>query len=164
VYRACGQRVGWTLFSGRREHARDYLEGLEVLASLRLCSNVPGQWAVQTALGGHQSILDLTAESGRLGRQRRALVSAIERSPYLKVQVPMGALYAFPSVDLQRVKDFDDARFAMELLEREHVLIVPGSSFNVAYRHHLRLTLLPDEDTMVEVVKRMDRLLARWVG
>jgi alanine-synthesizing transaminase len=162
VYRACGMRVGWVTFSGRREHARDYLEGLEVLASLRLCSNVPGQWAVQTALGGTQSIYELTAESGRLGRQRKALMAALGRSSHFQVVVPQGALYAFPGVDLARMPDFDDARFAMELLEREHVLVVPGSSFNVPYRNHVRLTLLPDPETMTEVVTRMDRLLDRW--
>lgn len=162
VYRACGVRVGWVTFSGQREHARDYLEGLEMLASLRLCSNVPGQWAVQTALGGHQSIHDLTAETGRLGKQRRRLVAALERSPYFRVVAPRGALYAFPRVDPERVPGFDDQRFAMELLEREHVLVVPGSSFNVPYRDHLRLTLLPDAETMAEVVTRMDRLLDRW--
>src|SRR5690606_6319009 len=124
VYRACGLRVGWVTFSGRREGVRDYLEGLEVLASLRLCSNVPGQWAVQTALGGAQSIFELTAETGRLGRQRRALLAAIERSPHLRVVAPRGALYAFPGVDPAKLPGFDDARFAMELLEREHVLVV----------------------------------------
>jgi alanine-synthesizing transaminase len=159
VYRACGMRVGWILLSGRREDSRDYIEGLEVLASLRLCSNVPGQWAVQTALGGHQSILDLTAESGRLGRQRKALVGALGASRHFELVAPRGALYAFPRVV---TPGFDDARFAMELLEREHVLVVPGSSFNVPYGDHLRLTLLPDVETMGEVVTRMARLLDRW--
>src|SRR5208282_2006692 len=134
-------RTGWVFFSGKKQHATDYLEGLELLASLRLCSNVPGQWAVQTALGGVQSILDLTAETGRLGRQRRALLRGVERSAFLRVVAPRGALYAFPGVDLERIPGFDDARFAMELLESEHVLVVPGSSFNVPYTNHLRLTL-----------------------
>jgi alanine-synthesizing transaminase len=162
VYRACGLRVGWAIFSGRKDHARDYLEGLEVLASLRLCSNVPGQWAVQTALGGHQSIYELTSEAGRLGRQRRALVDGIERSTFLRCVRPMGALYAFPSVDRSSIEGFSDSRFAMELLEREHVLVAPGTSFNVPYDDHLRLTFLPDEDTMREVFVRIDRLLGRW--
>jgi alanine-synthesizing transaminase len=162
VYRACGIRTGWVSFSGRKQHATDYLEALELLASLRLCSNVPGQWAVQTALGGVQSILDLTAESGRLGRQRRALIEGVARSAYLRVVPPRGALYAFPGVDLEKVPAFDDARFAMELLERERVLVVPGSSFNVPYTNHLRLTLLPDEETMREVFTRVERLLAAW--
>jgi alanine-synthesizing transaminase len=162
VYRACGFRVGWVYFSGRVEPARDYLEGLEMLASLRLCSNVPGQWAVQTALGGQQSILELTAESGRLGRQRRAVMRGVEASPFLDLVTPQGALYAFPGVDLAKIPDFDDAKFAMQLLETEHVLVVPGSSFNVPYKNHFRLTLLPDEETMADVFVRIDRLLQRW--
>ncbi len=115
---------------------------------------------MQTALGGHQSIHDLTAESGRLGRQRRALLAGVAASEWLDVVVPMGALYAFPSIDTTKLPDFDDGRFAMELLEREHVLVVPGSSFNFRARNHLRLTLLPDVDTMADVFVRMDRLLA----
>jgi len=162
VYRACGIRTGWLTFSGRKQQAADYLEGLELLASLRLCANVPGQWAVQTALGGVQSIFDLTAETGRLGRQRRAALRGVERSAFLKLVAPRGALYAFPGVDRTRIPDFDDGRFAMELLETEHVLVVPGSSFNVPYTNHLRLTLLPDEDTMTEVFVRMERLLSAW--
>jgi alanine-synthesizing transaminase len=161
VYRACGVRTGWVYFSGKKSDAVDYLEGLEVLASLRLCSNVPGQWAVQTALGGVQSIYDLTAESGRLGRQRRALLRGIESSKYLQCVAPRGALYAFPGVDKAKIPHFDDAKFAMELLEREHVLLVPGSSFNVDYKSHFRLTLLPDEETMAEVFVRLERMLDR---
>jgi alanine-synthesizing transaminase len=159
VYRACGFRTGWVAFSGKKEHARDYLEGLEVLASLRLCANVPGQWAVQTALGGHQSIFELTSDSGRLGRQRRALLSGVTRSKFLRVVPPRGALYAFPRVDRELLPHFDDAKFAMELLETEHVLVVPGSSFNVPYGDHLRLTFLPDEETIAEVFVRIERML-----
>jgi alanine-synthesizing transaminase len=162
VYRACGLRTGWVVMSGKKSHATDYLEGLELLASLRLCANVPGQWAVQTALGGQQSIYDLTSESGRLGRQRRALLRGVEATEGMSVVAPRGALYAFPGIDERVVPGFDDARFAMELLEREHVLVVPGSSFNVPYKNHLRLTLLPDEDTMTEVFTRVNRLLAAW--
>lgn len=161
VYRACGLRTGWVFFSGKKAHATDYLEALELLASLRLCSNVPGQWAVQTALGGAQSIYDLTAETGRLGRQRRALIRGVESSKYLRCVIPRGALYAFPSVDPRKLPGFDDARFAMELLEQEHVLVVPGSSFNVPYNNHLRLTLLPDEETIADVFARMERQLDR---
>ena len=164
VYRAAGIRTGWVFFSGKKQHATDYIEGLELLASLRLCSNVPGQWAVQTALGGVQSIYELTSEQGRLGRQRRALLRGVEASSFLHVVAPRGALYAFPSVDLARIPTFHDGRFAMELLEREHVLVVPGSSFNVPYHNHLRLTLLPDEDTMIEVFARMERRLAAWAA
>ena len=164
VHRACGLRVGWMVLSGRRQHVADYLEGIELLASLRLCSNVPGQWAVQAALGGAPSIFDLTAETGRLGRQRRAILDGVARSSFLRLVPPRGALYAFPSVDREAVPSFADARFAMELLEQEHVLVVPGSSFNVPYTHHLRLTLLPDEETMTEVFRRMERLLGVWAA
>jgi alanine-synthesizing transaminase len=161
VHRACGFRVGWLVFSGRREHAKDYLDAIELLSSLRLCSNVPGQWAVPAALAD-ESIHELTAESGRLGRQRRVLLDGIARSKFLRVNKPMGALYAFPRIDRAHLPDFDDARFAMRLLEEEHVLVIPGSSFNVSYTDHLRLTLLPEEDTMREILVRMERLLERW--
>ena len=160
VYRACGFRTGWVTFSGQKKTAADYIEAVELLASLRLCANVPGQWAVQTALGGHQSIYELTADTGRLGRQRRALVAGVAKSEWLDVVTPLGALYAFPSIDTKKIPDFDDARFAMRLLEEERVLVVPGSSFNIRERNHLRLTFLPDEETMSEVFVRMDRLLA----
>ena len=161
VYRACGFRVGWVFFSGKKEGAADYLSTLELLASLRLCSNVPGQWAVQTALGGVQSIYDLTAPQGRLGRQRAAVMRGVAGSQFLELAPPRGALYAFPSVREGVLPDFDDARFAMALLEEEHVLVVPGSSFNVKRRDGFRVTLLPDEDTIAEVFTRMERLFVR---
>ena len=162
VYRACGFRVGWLTFSGRKSHATQYLQAIELLASLRLCSNVPGQWAVQTALGGHQSIRDLTAPDGRLGRQRAAVLAGVKRSKHLHLVEPRGALYAFVRVDRESLKDFTDARFAMELLEKQQVLIVPGSSFNVEYTDHFRMTLLPDAETMATVFTRIERLLDGW--
>jgi alanine-synthesizing transaminase len=164
VYRACGLRTGWVYFSGRKDHAGDYLHCLELLASLRLCSNVPGQWAVQTALGGTQSIYDLTAPAGRLGRQRHAVLRGVERSKYLQVVPPRGALYAFIGVRRDRLPHFDDAKFAMALLEEKHVLVVPGSSFNVDYRDHFRVTLLPDEETLDEVFVRIESLLDDWAA
>jgi alanine-synthesizing transaminase len=160
VHRACGFRTGWVYFTGTKEHAKDYLEGLEVLSSLRLCANVPSQFAVQTALTGHQSIYELTSDSGRLGRQRRALLNGIGRSQFLHVVAPTGAMYAFPSIDTHKIPHFNDAKFAAELLEREHVLVVPGSGFNIAKTNHMRLTFLPPEDTMSEVFVRMERVLA----
>jgi alanine-synthesizing transaminase len=162
VYRACGFRTGWVVFSGRKQAAKEYLTALELLASLRLCSNVPGQWAVQTALGGIQSIFDLTSPTGRLGRQRRAIVEAVAASRHLEVVKPQGALYAFVGVKPGSVPDFDDADFAMQLLERKHVLVVPGSSFNVDYRDHFRVTMLPDEETLTDVFKRIEALLDDW--
>jgi alanine-synthesizing transaminase len=161
VYRACGLRTGWVFFSGAREGAADYLNALELLASLRLCANVPGQWAVQTALGGTQSIHELTAKSGRLGRQRAAILRGVERSKHLELVSPRGALYAFMRV-ASPLPGFDDRTLAMELLEREHVLLVPGSSFNVPYSDHVRVTFLPEEETLDEVFVRLERLLDEW--
>lgn len=161
VYRACGLRVGWVYFSGRKAWAEDYLLTLELLASLRLCANVPGQWAVQTALGGSQSIRELTAEGGRLGRQRAALLRAVERSKFLTLVPPAGALYGFVGVKPGALPGFDDSRFAMDLLEKKHVLVVPGSSFNVPWRDHFRVTFLPDEDTLTDVFGRIEALLER---
>ncbi len=163
VYRACGLRVGWLVFSGEREHARDYLQAVELLASLRLCSNVPGQYAVQTALGGHQSIFELTRPGGRLHATRAALLDAVARSRYLSVVPPEGAMYAFVRVHAERlpggIAGFDDQAFALDLLERKHVLVAPGSSFNVPYRDHFRVTLLPDAEQMAEVFARIESLL-----
>lgn len=160
VHRACGYRTGWVYFTGTKENARDYLDGLEVLSSLRLCANVPSQWAVEAALTANQTIYDLTSESGRLGRQRRALINGIANSQFMNVVAPTGALYAFPSIDTHKIPHFNDANFAAELLEQEHVLVVPGSGFNIPRTNHLRLTFLPPEDIMNEVFVRMERVLA----
>jgi len=159
IYRACGYRVGWVAFSGDREHAADYLHAVELLASLRLCANVPGQWAVQTALGGHQSIRQLTAPGGRLYQSRHAIIEGVTRSKYLELLAPQGAMYAFPGVRKEMLPDFRDQRFALELLEKKHVLIAPGSSFNVPYRNHFRLTTLPDERQIETVFERMEEVL-----
>ena len=168
IYRACGLRVGWLVFSGEREHARDYIQAVELLASLRLCSNVPGQYAVQTALGGHQSIFDLTRPGGRLHATRAAVLEAVGRSRYLSVVPPRGAMYAFVHVHADRlpggVKKFDDQAFALDLLERKHVLVAPGSSFNVPYRDHFRVTLLPDAEQMADVFARIESLLDEYAA
>jgi alanine-synthesizing transaminase len=159
VYRACGYRVGWAVVSGKLRAAQGFLEAMELLASLRLCSNVPGQWAVQTALGGHQSIRELTAPGGRLFESRRAILEAAAANPLLKVARPQGALYAFMGVDTERLPEFDDQAFALELLERKHVLVAPGVSFNVPYRDHFRVTNLPDASTLAMVFGRINELL-----
>jgi alanine-synthesizing transaminase len=164
IYRACGYRVGWVAFSGDREHAAEYLHAVELLASLRLCANVPGQWAVQTALGGHQSILQLTAPGGRLHQSRQAIIEGVAGSRYLELHPPMGAMYAFPSVKPEVLPGFHDQRFALELLEKKHVLIAPGSSFNVPYRNHFRITTLPDERRMRTVFQRMEEVLDLLAG
>ncbi len=165
VYRACGLRVGWLSFSGEKLHAADYLHAIELLASLRLCSNVPGQFAVQTALGGHQSIFELTRPGGRLFETRRAILECVEKSKYLSVVTPRGAMYAFVRVDLSLMpEDFDDRRFALDLLEQKHVLVAPGSSFNVPYKDHFRITLLPDHDQMKEVMARIEHVLDEYAA
>ncbi len=159
VYRACGLRVGWIIFSGERNHAIEYMDAIEFLASLRLCANVPGQWAVQTALGGVQSIRDLTAVGGRLYQSRAAVIEAVKRSKYLHLEAPRGAMYAFPSVDAKLLPDFNDEKFAMDLLEEKHVLVVPGSSFSFLGRRHFRITILPDDKVINEVFQRIEALL-----
>jgi alanine-synthesizing transaminase len=159
VYRACGYRVGWASFSGDIEAASEYLSGLELLSSLRLCSNVPGQWAVQTALGGYQSILELTRPGGRLYESRQAILDGVARSKYLKLAQPMGALYAFVQVRSDVLPDFDDQAFALDLLEKKHVLVAPGVSFNVAYRNAFRITNLPEPQVLATVFSRIDELL-----
>jgi alanine-synthesizing transaminase len=159
VYRACGYRVGWASFSGDIESAGEYLSGLELLSSLRLCSNVPAQWAVQTALGGYQSIQELTRPGGRLYESRQAILDAVARSKYLQLARPMGALYAFVEVRSEALPNFDDQTFALELLEKEHVLVAPGVSFNVAYRNAFRITNLPEPAVLATVFARIEELL-----
>lgn len=162
VYRACGYRVGWASFSGRTPASADYFAALELLSSLRLCSNVPAQWAVQTALGGYQSIRDLVGPGGRLFESRRAILDAVQHSQYFTLVPPQGAMYAFLGVDRERLPDFDDRQFALDLLEQKHVLVAPGVSFNVPYTNHFRVTNLPDAAVLRDVFARMEELLASY--
>jgi len=162
VYRACGYRVGWAVFSGRVHAAAEYLNALELLCSLRLCSNVMGQWAVQTALGGHQSIRELVSPGGRLYDSRAAILDGVRRSRYLTLVPPGGAMYAYVGVDPAALPDFDDQQFALDLLEQKHVLVAPGVSFNVPYRNHFRITNLPDAATLHEVFGRIEELLGAY--
>jgi alanine-synthesizing transaminase len=159
VYRACGYRVGWCVFSGDLERAKEYIDGMELLAALRLCANVPGQWAVQTALGGFQSIVELVRPGGRLYQQRQVIIDRVDASPYLSMQTPMGAMYAFIKLDDQFAPSLNDRGFAQELLEDKHVLVAPGSSFNTPYTDHFRITTLPDTDTLNIVFDRIESLL-----
>lgn len=162
IYRACGYRVGWVSYSGENPHTEAYLEGVEKLAALRLCSNVPGQWAVQTALGGFQSVDELVNEEGRLYRSRQAIIEGVEKSRFLTLQPPGGAMYAFPGVRPGALVDFDDHQFAVDLLEKKHVLVVPGSSFNVPYRSHFRITSLPLPEVISDVFERIEDLLSEY--
>ncbi len=159
IYRACGYRVGWCVFTGDLERAADYIHGMELLSALRLCSNVPGQWAVQTALGGFQSVRDLVKPGGRLYQSRQAVIERVAASPYLDGEPPMGALYAFIRLDPRFKARFDDQAFALELLENYHVLVAPGSSFNTPYTDHFRITTLPDTETINLVFDRIDTCL-----
>jgi alanine-synthesizing transaminase len=159
IYRACGYRVGWIAFSGALDRAGDYLTAMDLLAALRLCSNVPGQWAVQTALGGYQSIHRLCNPGGRLYESRQAIIEAVSASPFLALEPPRGSMYAFIGINKAFFPSFDDETFAMELLEQQHVLIAPGSSFNTPYRDHFRITSLPDKVVLAEVFRRMHAVL-----
>ncbi len=159
VHRACGWRVGWAVLSGDPLRSGDYHHALDLLGALRLCSNVPGQFAIEAALTGGDTISPLTAPGGRLHASRQAVIEAVSHSAFLSLVVPQGALYAFPKIDTTRLPDFDDYQFALELLETEHVLIVPGSSFNVRYRDHFRVTLLPEAADITEVFRRIERAL-----
>ncbi len=164
VYRACGYRVGWAVFSGDVDHARDYMMAVDKLSSLRLCSNVPGQWAVQTALGGYQSIYELTRPGGRLYESRKAILEGVARSKYLQVVAPRGAIYAFVGVRPDLLPSFDDEQFAMDLLEHKHVLISPGTSFNTPYKTHFRITNLPRAEVLADVFTRIEELLDSYAN
>ena len=161
VHRACGWRVGWMSLSGTVQRALAYRCGLDLLATLRLCSNVPAQWAIVPALSGPATIAELCRPGGRLYDTRAEVLAACAASEFLSVVPPRGAMYAFPRVDADELPDFDDAAFALELLELEHVLITPGSGFNVPYRDHFRITLLPEAATMRDVFARVARVLER---
>lgn len=163
VYRACGYRIGWVSFTGMRATESEYLKAVELLASLRLCSNVPGQWAVQTALGGYQSIRDLTSPGGRLFESRQAVIDSIQKSEFLDVVAPAGALYAFIQVKHPKLVEFDDYAFTMDLLEKKHVLVAPGRSFNYPLNDSFRITILPEANEMREVFQRIEDLLCSYV-
>jgi len=161
VHRACGYRVGWFTVSGADSRVHEMLRAFDLLAALRLCGNVPGQWAIQPALEGPDTIKALTTPGGRLHESRSAVLDAVARSRFLEVVAPDGALYAFPGVRDDAIPDLDDEAFALHLLESEDVLIVPGSSFNVGYRNHFRVTLLPEAGVIADVFERIERALER---
>jgi len=158
-YRACGYRTGWLVVSGEKHHARDYIEGLTILASMRLCANVPGQYAVQTALGGYQSIKDLVAPAGRLCRQRDLAWKLITEIPGVSCVKPKAALYLFPRLDPKMYPIANDQDFVLELLEEEKVLVVQGSGFNWPQPDHFRLVFLPNSDDLTEAIGRIARFL-----
>jgi alanine-synthesizing transaminase len=161
-YRSCGYRSGWMVVSGEKRHARDYIEGLNMLASLRLCSNTPGQLAIQTALGGYQSIKDLVAPGGRLCKQRDLAYEMLTAIPGVSVVKPKAALYMFPRLDPKLYPIDDDQQFAYELLAEEKVLIVQGTGFNWIAHDHFRLVFLPSVDDLTEAIGRIERFLNHY--
>ncbi|NUZ06235.1 pyridoxal phosphate-dependent aminotransferase [Piscinibacter koreensis] len=161
-YRSCGYRAGWMIVSGARAHARDYIEGLNMLASMRLCANTPGQLAIQTALGGYQSIDDLVAPGGRLCRQRDLAHKLLSEIPGVSVVKPKAALYMFPRLDPKLYPIADDQQFAYELLAEQKVLIVQGTGFNWPNPDHFRVVFLPNSDDLTEAIGRIARFLDNY--
>ena len=161
-YRACGYRSGWIIVSGDKRHARDYLEGLTMLASMRLCANVPGQYAIQTALGGYQSIDDLVAPNGRLTRQRDLAYDMLTAIPGVTCMKPKAAMYLFPRLDPKRYPIVNDQQFILDLLEQERLLVVQGSGFNWPHPDHIRIVFLPHEEDLSEAMHRLERFLTRY--
>ena len=159
-YRSCGYRAGWMVVSGAKHSARDYIEGLNMLASMRLCANTPGQLAIQTALGGYQSIQDLVAPTGRLCRQRDLAYQLLSEIPGVSVVKPKAALYMFPRLDPEMYPITDDQQFAYDLLAQEKVLVVLGTGFNYPTPDHFRLVFLPNTDDLTEAVGRIAHYLS----
>ncbi|MFY9260302.1 MAG: pyridoxal phosphate-dependent aminotransferase [Gallionella sp.] len=161
-YRACGYRAGWMVVSGEKRHAQDYINGLTILASMRLCSNVPGQFAIQTALGGYQSIQDLVAPNGRLTRQRDLAYQLLTAIPGVSCVKPKAGLYLFPRLDREMYPIEDDQQFILELLETEKVLVVQGSGFNWKTPDHFRVVFLPNIDNLTEAIGRIAHFLENY--
>ncbi|PUE47023.1 aminotransferase [Limnohabitans sp. 2KL-1] len=158
-YRSCGYRAGWMVISGDKKMARDYIEGLNMLSNMRLCANVPGQWAIQTALGGHQSINELVGEGGRLRKQRDLAHQLITAIPGVSCVKPQAALYMFPKLDPQIYPIKDDQDFFLQLLEETKVMLVQGTGFNWPESDHFRIVFLPHEDDLREAISRVARFL-----
>ncbi len=162
AYRSCGYRAGWMVLSGPKEIAKDFIEGLNMLANLKLGSNVPGQWAIQTALGGYQSIKDLVKEGGRLRRQRDLAYELITQIPGVSCVKPQAALYMFPKLDPRMYPIEDDRQFFMEVLRATRVMLVQGSGFNYPDNQHFRIVFLPHEDDLREAINRLAKFLEQW--
>jgi alanine-synthesizing transaminase len=159
-YRSCGYRAGWMVVSGDKKPAKDYIEGLNMLSNMRLCANVPGQWAIQTALGGHQSINELVGEGGRLRKQRDLAYELITAIPGVSCVKPHAALYMFPKLDPKVYPIADDQQFFLELLQETRVMLVQGTGFNWPNTDHFRIVFLPHEDDLREAIGRVAHFLA----
>lgn len=161
-YRLAGFRSGWMILSGAKEHATNYIEGLEILSNMRLCANVPAQFAVQTALGGYQSINELILPGGRLREQRDIAYDMLTQIPGVTCVKPKGAIYMFPRLDPDMYPIADDQRFIQDLLEREKILLVQGSAFNISDTQHLRIVFLPTTDVLQQAISKVERFLGKW--
>jgi alanine-synthesizing transaminase len=161
-YRACGYRAGWLVVSGDKRGAKDYIEGLNMLTSMRLCANVPGQMGIQTALGGYQSIKDLVSVGGRLRRQRDIAYELITAIPGVTCNKPSAAMYMFPKLDPEMYPIKDDQEFIHELLSETKVLLVQGTGFNWIDNNHFRIVFLPHEDDLREAITRIAKFLERY--
>ncbi len=161
-YRSCGYRAGWLVVSGNKKSATDYIEGLNMLSNMKLCSNVPGQWAIQTALGGYQSINDLVCEGGRLRRQRDLAFELITAIPGVTCVKPQAALYMFPKLDPKVYPISDDRQFFLELLRETRVMLVQGTGFNWHAPDHFRIVFLPHEDDLREAIGRIAKFLESY--
>lgn len=161
-YRSCGYRAGWLVVSGNKKVATDYIEGLNMLSNMKLCSNVPGQWAIQTALGGYQSINDLVCEGGRLRRQRDLAYELITAIPGVSCVKPQAALYMFPKLDPKVYPIEDDRQFFLELLRETRVMLVQGTGFNWQAPDHFRIVFLPHEDDLREAIGRIAKFLESY--
>jgi len=161
-YRAAGFRAGWMVLSGNKKCAADYVDGLDMLANMRLCPNMPSQMGIQTALGGYQSIKDLILPGGRLREQRDTAVNLVNEIPGLSVVMPKGAFYCFPKVDTKRFNITDDEKFMLDLLREQHLLLVQGSGFNWKEPDHFRIVFLPDKDTLTDAIRRLAGFLEKY--
>ncbi len=161
-YRAAGFRAGWMIISGKKSPAADYLEGLSILANMRLCANVPSQFAIQTALGGYQSINDLVLPGGRLREQRDISYRLLTEIPGISCVKPKGALYLFPKIDTKRFGIKDDMQFILDYLKEKHVLMVQGTGFNWPEPDHFRVVFLPRTDELEKVMGSLADFLASY--
>jgi alanine-synthesizing transaminase len=161
-YRSCGYRAGWMMVSGDKKPAADYIEGLNMLSNMRLCANVPGQYAIQTALGGYQSINELVGEGGRLRRQRDLAYELITAIPGVSCVKPSAALYMFPRLDPKVYPIADDRQFLLELLQQTRVMLVQGTGFNWPTPDHFRIVFLPHEDDLREAIGRIAKFLESY--
>ena len=163
AYRLAGFRTGWLILSGAKHKAGSYIEGLDILTNMRLCANVPGQFAVQTALGGYQSINELILPGGRLKEQRDLAWNLLTQIPGVSCVKPKGAIYMFPRLDPEKYPVKDDARLILDLLEREKILLVQGSAFNIEDTQHFRLVFLPTVDVLEKAVNSLGNFLSRYI-